>query len=371
MRNIHAQLLRAIESGEQLALATLIETKGSTPQITGASALFSPDGLRAGTLGGGLLEAEGELHALRSLRSGLSVMYNCGLMSEISDPAGAICGGSAVVLIDVHPERHVEAFREMTAALDRNLPGALLTCIGRIAGDDVLVKRDWVTATESGAKESGAWYDAHAAEIADAIAERKPVTLRMGESSSAQALFSEREPAETVTETVLYVEPAYPLPQLIITGAGHIGRSLAHYGRLLDFEVTVIDDRPELTNSANIPDADHFIVGEVGEAVSRLTIHKDSYIVIVNRGHRGDTEALRQCIGSDAAYIGMIGSTRKIAQVRTKFLQEGWSNPGQFDRIHAPIGLSIDAKTVEEIGISIAAELVAERRGRLRGKTAA
>ena len=165
----------------------------------------------------------------------------------------------------------------------------------------------------------------------------------------------------------MYVEPARPIPQLVITGAGHVGRVLARSGRLLDFEVTVIDDRPEFVNSTNIPDADHCVVGDIGDSMGRLEIRPDTYIVIVNRGHRGDADALRQCIGSDAAYIGMIGSKRKIEQMREKFLQEGWATAEQFDRVHAPIGLDIDAKTVEEIGISIAAELVAERRRRLRG----
>jgi xanthine dehydrogenase accessory factor len=404
-----------IESNERLALATLIGTKGSTPQITGASALFSagdPGGetprtespssetqrteaprtgaLRAGTLGGGLLEAEGEKRALHALQSGISVMYECALMSDIADPDGAICGGAAVVLIDAHPERHADAFREMAAALDRSIPGALLTCIGRIGGESVLIARRWVSAADGAIPRDSELYHDHAAEITRAIAERKPVMIDMGDSSSARALFAEKAPAEktlaektpvekapaekasveAVTEILLFVQPAYPRPQLIITGAGHVGRALAHYGKLLEFEVTVIDDRPELAHGGNIPDADHFIVDDIGEAVKGLAIRPDSYIVIVNRGHRGDAAALRACITSAAAYIGMIGSKRKIGQMRAKFLQEEWCTPGQFDRVHAPVGLSIDAKTVEEIGISIAAELVAERRRQLRGETA-
>ncbi len=370
MRNIHELVLREIEAGNRLALATLIETKGSTPQITGASALFSANGLLAGTLGGGLLEADGQRRALQALQSGVSAMYHCDLMSDISDPEGAICGGAAVVLVDAHPEKHAACFRAMTAALDRGLSGALLTCIGRRGGENALLERRWLAMSggeavpEGGEAEGGAgapegerfWYNARLADIAQAMSERKPVTLELRET-----VFGEE-----VTETLLYVEPAYPPPQLVITGAGHVGRALAHYGRLLDFKVTVIDDRPELTNNENIPDADHCIVGDIGEAVRRLAIRTDTYIVIVNRGHRGDADALRQCIASDAAYIGMIGSTRKVAQMRGKFLQEGWATEEQFDRVHAPVGLDIDAKSVEEIGISIAAELVAVRRGKLR-----
>ncbi|MFZ1729390.1 MAG: XdhC family protein [Bacteroidota bacterium] len=370
MPNIYIELLRAIEAGEQLALATLIETKGSTPQITGASALFSPAGLIAGTLGGGLIEAEGQDRAMLALQSGESQLFVGELMSDIDDQEGAICGGAAMVLIDVHPVRHAGAFREMAGTLDAELSGALLTFIGRNAGENVLIERHWVTASEGALHGDSESLRTHGEEIFEAITKRKPVTLRIETLSAAHALFSEKPPQEALTDILLYVEPAYPLPQLIITGAGHVGRSLAHYGKLLEFEVTVIDDRPELACRENIPDADHFIVSDIGDAVKGLTLRPNTYIVIVNRGHRGDAEALRECIASEAAYIGMIGSKRKIGQMRAKFLEKGWCTAEQFDSIHAPVGLSIDAKTVEEIGICIAAELVAERRKRLRGEKA-
>lgn len=360
MRNIYSQLLHRIESGERLAFATLVEAKGSTPQIPGASALFSLEGLLAGTLGGGLLEADGQRRAIEALQSGGSMMYAYDLMADISDPEGAICGGMTLVLIDVQPEKHVNAFRDMQAALDRSLSGALLTCIGKRDGENVLLERHWVTIAGDGLEGSSDKYRPHHEAIAHAIAQRRPVTFVMGGTVFA----------EEVGETLLYVEPAYPRPQLVITGAGHVGRALAHSGRLLDFEVTVIDDRPDFANSTNIPDAGHFVVGDIGEAVGRLAIRPDTYIVIVNRGHRGDADALRQCIDSDAAYIGMIGSRRKIEQMRGKFLLEGWATADRFDRVHAPIGLDIDAKTVEEIAISIAAELIAERRKHMRGESA-
>ena len=358
MRNIYSRLLQGIEAGQRLAFATLISTKGSTPQIAGASALFSEDGLLEGTLGGGVLEADAQTRALRALRSGDSMMYHYELMSDISELDRAICGGSAVVLIDVLPGQHAESLREMRKALEQRRPGALLTRIAGRGGEMVVLERHWVADTGSGLAGAVEPYLAHLDAIAWAVAERKPVALELEES-----MLREGEP-----DALPYVEPAFSLPRLIITGAGHVGRALAHYGKLLDFEITVIDDRPEFANSENIPDADHIIVDDIGEAVGRLDIGRDTFIVIVNRGHRGDAEALRACITSEAAYIGMIGSRRKIEQVREKFLRERWSTAEQFARVHAPIGLDIDAKTVEEIGISIAAELVAERRRFLRGE---
>ncbi len=95
-----------------------------------------------------------------------------------------------------------------------------------------------------------------------------------------------------------------------------------------------------------------------------IPISSDTYIVLVTRGHRNDADALKQCIDSEAAYIGMIGSARKIGLMRKQFLQEGWATPDQFDGIYAPIGIDILSKTVQEIAVSIAAQLILVRRQR-------
>ena len=93
----------------------------------------------------------------------------------------------------------------------------------------------------------------------------------------------------------------------------------------------------------------------------------DTYVVIVTRGHQHDADALRACITSGAAYIGMIGSRHKIALMRDRFLEQGWATPDQWDRVFTPIGLEIGSRSVEEIAISIAAQLVQERARAARG----
>ena len=148
---------------------------------------------------------------------------------------------------------------------------------------------------------------------------------------------------------------------VVIVGAGHVGRALAHLGALLDFEVTVIDDRAEYANRGNIPDGDQFIVDDIGPSVQQLAPGKDTYIVIVTRGHNHDAEALKPCIGSEAAYIGMIGSKHKVAVMKKQFIEKGWATVEQWSKIHTPIGISIGSKTVQEIAVSIAAELVQVR----------
>ena len=160
------------------------------------------------------------------------------------------------------------------------------------------------------------------------------------------------------------MESVFPLPQLVIAGAGHIGKALSHLGNMLGFEVTVIDDRPEYANSENLPDASCIIVKDIGEAMQEIRKNDDTYVVIVTRGHKDDAAALRPCIGSALAYTGMIGSRKKIAAMRENFIEKGWATSEQWDTIYAPVGLDIKSQTVEEIAVSIAAQLVLVRNGR-------
>ena len=159
-----------------------------------------------------------------------------------------------------------------------------------------------------------------------------------------------------------FLEPLFPLPRLVIAGAGHVGKAVSHMGRFLDFEVTVIDDRSEFANRKNLPDADNIIVKDIGEAMAELPKDRDTYVVIVTRGHSQDAEALKPCIGSGAAYVGLMGSKVKVATMRAKFLEKRWATEAEWNEIFTPIGLEIGSQTVEEIAVSIAAQLIRVRR---------
>jgi xanthine dehydrogenase accessory factor len=159
-------------------------------------------------------------------------------------------------------------------------------------------------------------------------------------------------------EKMIFIESVIPPPRLIIAGAGHIGKALSIIGRMLDFEITVIDDRREFANFENIPDADHIVNDDIGNAISGIRKGNDVYFVIVTRGHKDDGDALKACIGSDAAYVGMIGSRTKVALMRKEFVENGWATIEQWDKVFTPIGLDIKSKTVEEIAVSIAAQLI-------------
>jgi len=354
MKSIYSALGRWLEQGEPIALATIIETRGSTPQIAGASAVFSKEGLLFGTLGGGTVELDAQERAVRCLAERRSLHYQFELQGLDLGAEEAICGGSVSILIDAAPLNHLETFQFLKASLLSRQTGVLISKFSPAFSNDVSISRRWLgeKAVLQGLQEKDLSFVA--AEILESLREGTPQLVRSKESGAGESL--------------LFLEPLYPLPKLVIAGAGHIGRAVAHLGGLLGFEVTVIDDRAEFADSKRFPEADTVIVKDIGRAVADFAITSDTYVVIVTRGHSHDAEALRACIKSSAAYIGVIGSRRKVSLTREKFISEGWATAAQFDRVRAPIGLEIGSTTVDEIAVSIAAELVLVRSSAGRPK---
>ncbi len=151
-------------------------------------------------------------------------------------------------------------------------------------------------------------------------------------------------------------------PRLIIVGAGHIALPLARIAKLLEFEVAVLDDRLAYANRARFPDADQIVVGPYRETLSTMAVHTDTYIVLVTRGHVHDQACLEEVLESPAAYIGMIGSKRRIRTVIQHTVDSGYSEE-KLRRVYAPIGLDLHAETPGEIAVAIMAEIVNVRRG--------
>ncbi len=163
-------------------------------------------------------------------------------------------------------------------------------------------------------------------------------------------------------EIDIFFEVLERRPRLIVVGAGHIAMPLVRVGKLLDFEVIVLDDRPEYANRGRFPDADEVLTGPYRETLASISIQSDTYIVLVTRGHVHDQACLEAVLDSDAAYIGMIGSKRRV-RTTLQHLEDAGRDAGQLDRINAPIGLDIGARTPAEIAVAVAAEIVTVRRG--------
>ena len=153
-------------------------------------------------------------------------------------------------------------------------------------------------------------------------------------------------------KAILFIEPILPVPQLIIAGAGHIGQALCRISSLVDFEITVVDDRPELAVSSRFPEASRVICQPLQKAFQTFSLTSDVYVVIATQGHRTDIEALKSCICSNAAYIGVIGSKRKTNLMGQKFIVEKWATPEEWKFVHTPVGIDIHSRTVNEIAVS-------------------
>jgi xanthine dehydrogenase accessory factor len=353
MKNIYLQIIDQQSVNSPLVLATVTRAIGSTPQKPGSSALFCRHGLISGTVGGGIVEGKVHQIAMDALLSKESGHFQFDLAYDITKTEEAICGGQISVLVDANISNFIPVIELIRQSMTRRIPGVLITMLTSSTIKTNIINRYWMS-------------EASRPIFPDRFIEKIEPVVRRLISEANPFGYEELKlslPGEEST-SLLFFEPVFPPEQLVIAGAGHIGKALAHLGSMLDFEVTIVDDRAEYANIDNIPDADHIIVKDIGEAMMELTKRSDTYVVIVTRGHKDDAEALKQCIDSDLAYIGMIGSKNKIATMRMNFIENGWATDNQWNAIHAPVGLDIKSQTVEEIAVSIAAELILIRNSK-------
>jgi xanthine dehydrogenase accessory factor len=159
----------------------------------------------------------------------------------------------------------------------------------------------------------------------------------------------------------VFVEPVLPIPHAFIFGAGHISKSLSKVAALAGFATVVIDNREAFANRERFPEAAEVYAEEYEEVFPKLVINESSYVIIVTRGHRDDMRVLKLAMATQARYISMIGSKRKVINVIRELERDGMPREA-FERIHAPMGLDIGAISPEEIAISVAAEMIAVRR---------
>ncbi len=345
---IYIELQDFLRRNESCVLTTVTATQGSTPQKSGSSAIFDAKKLLAGTIGGGTTELAVSSLAGKVIRSKKSGYYSFNLNNDISEAEAAICGGGMSVLIDAQPENSLPVFEALNQSFSNRIPGILISVCTCNAPSIFNLKRYWLTNDNRetiSKKVSPLVFDA-AVEMLN---------------SQKRDDFREIKFQIEKEERMAFLELIVPLPQLVIAGAGHVGKALSHLGKLLDFEVIVWDDRKEFANPVNLPNADKILDSVLEDTLEKFQPAKDSYIVIVTRGHKNDADVLRKFIGSDAGYIGMIGSRKKITQVRESFINNGWATNEEWNRVYTPIGLEIGSKTVEEIAVSIAAQLIQVR----------
>lgn len=163
----------------------------------------------------------------------------------------------------------------------------------------------------------------------------------------------------------VFIEPEQPNNDLIIFGAGHVGSALAKLADLLDFKITVIDNRPECLAELSLNNLTK-INADFAEILPKLHFHKSSYIAIMTYDHEIDREILAYCIHQPHAYLGFIGSNRKIEITKKKLIAMQIATNEQLSTVDMPMGLDIAAETPQEIAISILGKIVAVKNHHLK-----
>jgi xanthine dehydrogenase accessory factor len=342
-RGIYEQVVEFIDAGRSFALAAILRAEGSTPRKAGGRAIIDEKGGIFGTLGGGAVEAEAQRRAVEVCKSKQTIVFELALEGACISDDAPICGGNMRILVDATVEKDRGAYAQVAQAVRQRLCGVLLTTV--CTGAETEASVQWVPQEAIGAE--GCFPGGEAISSCLGCEEAR--------------LFVQDGQEASIRKEVL-VEPVIPRPMLLIVGGGHIGQALARQAILVGFDVVVLDDRPEFADRALFPEGVRPQCGDIRKEVEAFPIGRDTYIVIVTRGHKHDAEALAACIRAPAAYIGMIGSKRKVALMREDFIESGLAGEEEFGRVFAPVGLDIGAVTVPEIAASIVAQLIAVRR---------
>jgi xanthine dehydrogenase accessory factor len=262
-----------------------------------------------------------------------------------------------------------EVFAAIAEALERGETAALVTIVSargstpQRVGAKMLVFADGRTIGTIG----GGCYESDAfGKARDAITARKPQLVHYELSDD----FAQETGLICGGQMDVYIEPIEPSPELYIIGGGHVGYHLARLAHEVGFRVHVVDDREKFANRERFPTAEEVVADDIPTWLAAATLPPHAYAVIVTRGHTNDLEALRALAPRELRYLGLIGSRAKVARVYDVLTADGVPAE-QLTRIHAPIGLDIGAVTPQEIAVSILAELIAVKHGKIAGRDAA
>ncbi len=246
----------------------------------------------------------------------------------------------------------------MTEAVESGSPVVLATVVAtqrsvpRHAGTKMLVYQDGRLAGTigGGEMESRVIEEARAA-----LVTRRPQLLDYSLLEPARG-----DPGVCGGEVKIYLEPYMPSHTILIIGAGHVGRAVVDLADWLGYRTIVIDDRPERLTQAELPKAGQRLAGSIGEALDGLEITEGTSVAVVTRSVDQDVEAIPRLLASPAGYIGVMGSDRRWREVKNR-LEEMGIGEAELERVHAPIGLEINAETLEEIAVSILSEIIRVR----------
>jgi xanthine dehydrogenase accessory factor len=343
---VTSEMVNLLARGEPFALATLVDAHGSTPQRVGARILIQADGSTTGTLGGGCIEAEVRDAARDAIRTGQPRVLDFTLNEDIALDYGLACGGTERILVDpTFGAGDLDLARAMLDAASGGGRGVVLSVVESRSTPGTAAKM----AVWAGGAVSGQFAGVHAeaVEVARRLIEAprpRPALVTLGDGTQ---LFAD-----------IFAEP----PEVVIVGGGHVGRAVATVAHTLGYRMTVIDDRADFANAERFPEASTVIADDIETAIDGHRMTRNSAVVIVTRGHKYDYQALSAAARSDAGYIGLMGSRRKVTLIYRQLVADGVP-PERLRDIRAPIGLDIGAVSPEEIAVSIMAEITMHRLG--------
>lgn len=337
MKALFDKMLAALHGGTSAVLCIIVASSGSVPRGAGAKMAVFPDGSIAGTIGGGTVEYLAIQRALAIHAGGADAAERFVLRPNQVQDIGMVCGGEVTVhfrRFDPDDPEGIALLEHLLSLVSRNCRGWLIMALqdGRIS-------------------DIGTWDDTDGMRFL-----REPSEGDVLPHLCSRAVLVHGDPT-------LYIEPISRPGMVYIFGGGHVGQALCPVLAGIDFRVTMVENRPSLRDARRFPGAVQVLHDDCADIRATIPITSDDYVVIMTPGHADDRGILDQALWTPARYIGLIGSRKKLAATRAYLLERG-HDEASLSRIHSPIGLSIGAETPQEIAISIAAELIAERAGR-------
>ncbi|HEV2218770.1 MAG TPA: XdhC/CoxI family protein [Candidatus Dormibacteraeota bacterium] len=306
MREILDELRAWNEAGEEIALAIVVETWGSSPRPLGSRMAVTRSGKMAGSVSNGCIEGAVFEEAQKVLKSGEPKIAAFGVADDVAFEVGLACGG------------HIEVFVQPLDAVQKKL-------IGMLEKDE-------------------------------------PATLRTNLVTGESQLVEGTPPGTELAgrDGDWFVEPFRRPAHLVIVGAIHIAIPLHRLAKVMGYRVTVIDARAKFATRERFPEADELLVSWPDEGLGKLTLDRSTYVVILTHDPKFDLPALRSVLKKDVGYIGAIGSRKTNANRFDALRKEGFTEE-QIARVHGPIGLDLGSRGAEETALGILAELTAVR----------
>ncbi|WP_432485267.1 XdhC family protein [Kineococcus esterisolvens] len=357
MREVFPQLRPVLASGEPFALATVFRTDGSAPRPAGASLVVTAGGEVIGSVSGGCVEAAVHELCRQALEDGCARTGSFGV-SDDDDPfaVGLTCGGTLDVLVQPFAPADGELLRRALHAEAHGQAVALASVVaapGTTGAGTALLGR-WLLVGEEGAEGS-----LGAVGLDEAVARGAAQALRAGRdellalSGCADLRHGEVE---------VFVEVIAPPPRMLVFGAVEPAAALTRVGKFLGYHVTVCDARGLFATEARFPEADEVVVQWPDEYLRGTAVDERTVVCVLTHDAKFDVPLLKEALRGPAGYVGAMGSRRTHDDRVARLLAEGLS-PGELARLASPIGLDLGARTPQETAVSIAAEIVAHRRG--------